>query len=38
MCAKIVQITKAKAEQTKAQKDFNRLVKKIETLEINITD
>lgn len=38
MCAKIVQITKAKAEQTKVQKDFNRLVKKIETLEKNISD
>lgn len=38
MCAKIVQITKAKTEQTKAQKDFNRLVKKIETLEKNIMD
>ena len=38
MCAKIIQIAKAKAEQTKAQKDFNRLVKKIETLEKNILD
>ncbi len=38
MCAKIIQITKAKAEQTKGQKDFNRLVKKIETLEKNISD
>jgi hypothetical protein len=38
MCAKIVQITKSKAEQTKVQKEFNRLVKKIETLEKSITD
>jgi uncharacterized phage infection (PIP) family protein YhgE len=38
MCAKIIQITKAKAEQTKSQKDFNRLVTKIETLEKNIAE
>lgn len=38
MCAKIIQITKAKAEQTKGQKDFNRLVKKIEALEKNIAE
>lgn len=38
MPAKIVQITKAKAEQTKAQKEFNRLVKKIEALEQSITE
>lgn len=38
MCAKIIQITKYKAEQTKSQKDFNRLVTRIETLEKNIAE
>ncbi len=38
MCAKIVQITRAKAEQTKSQKEFNRLVQKIETLEKSIVE
>ncbi len=38
MSAKIVQITKAKAEQTKSQKEFNRLVQKIETLEKSIVE
>ncbi|WP_428654083.1 hypothetical protein [Runella sp.] len=38
MCAKIVQITKAKAEQTKSQKEFNRLVQKIDTLEKSIVE
>ncbi|AXE19474.1 hypothetical protein DR864_17855 [Runella rosea] len=38
MADKIVQITKAKAEQTKTQKEFNRLVQKIETLEKSIVE
>ncbi|RDB03804.1 hypothetical protein [Runella aurantiaca] len=38
MPAKIIQITKAKAEQTKSQKEFNRLVQKIETLEKSIVE
>lgn len=38
MSAKIVQITKAKAEQTKAQKEFNRLVQKIESLGNTLSD
>ncbi|AEI48213.1 J domain-containing protein [Runella slithyformis] len=38
MAAKIVRITKAKAEQNKAQKEFNRLVQKIETLGKTISD
>jgi len=38
MSAKIIQITKAKAEQTKSQKEFNRLVQKIETLEKSIVE
>lgn len=38
MCAKIVQIAKPKALQSKPQKDFNRLVKKIEKLEKDLAD
>ncbi len=38
MSAKIVQITKVRAEQTRSQKEFNRLVKKIETLEKSIVE
>lgn len=36
--AKIIQITKEKAEQSKVQKDFNRLIKKIEKLEQEIAE
>ena len=36
--AKIIQITKEKAEQSKVQKEFNRLIKKIEKLEQEIAE
>ena len=36
--AKIIQITKEKTEQSKVQKEFNRLIKKIEKLEQEIAE
>jgi hypothetical protein len=38
MSKQVIQIAKNQIEQTKSQKNFNRLIKKIEKLEVEITD